>query len=132
MYETNKVCDGRWCEAITTLAKLHTVNIDAVGLGSYGRRSGFYNRQIKTWKETEHAQSTVVDVDTKIPVGRVPGVGQMIEFFSQGQGPQDRACLIHGDYKIDNLVYHKTEPRVIGILEYVDTNLKSVVVCLAN
>ncbi|CAI7579995.1 unnamed protein product [Penicillium manginii] len=107
-----------WCEAITTLAKLHTVNIDAVGLGSYGRRSGFYNRQIKTWKETEHAQSTVVDVDTKIPVGRVPGVGQMIEFFSQGQGPQDRACLIHGDYKIDNLVYHKTEPRVIGILDW--------------
>lgn len=103
-----------------------------MGLGSYGHRSGFYNRQIKTWKETEHSQSTVVDVDTKIPVGRVPGVGQMIEFFSQGQGPQDRACLVHGDYKIDNLVYHKTEPRVIGILEYVDTNLKSVEVCLAN
>ncbi|KAJ5713996.1 uncharacterized protein N7483_011177 [Penicillium malachiteum] len=112
--ERNKM----WCEAITTLAKLHTVDIDAVGLGSYGRRSGFYNRQIKTWKEIETAQSAVVDVDTKIPVGRVPGAGETIEFFSGSQGPQDRACLIHGDYKIDNLVYHKTEPRVIGILDW--------------
>ena len=58
----------------------------------------------------------MVDVETKIPVGRVPGADEMVRFFSESQ-PQDRACLIHGDFKIDNLVYHKTEPRIIGILE---------------
>lgn len=103
---------------MTTLARLHSVDIDAVGLGSYGRRAGFYQRQIQTWKESEKAQSAVIDVDTKQPVGRVPGVHEMIRFFSDEKSqPRDRACLIHGDYKIDNLVFHKTEPKIIGILE---------------
>lgn len=101
-----------------TIAKLHSVNIDEAGLGNYGRRSGFYERQIRTWEESEKAQGAVLDVDTRKPVGPVPGVNEMIQFFSDKEyQPKDRACLIHGDYKIDNLVFHKTEPRIIGILE---------------
>lgn len=97
-----------------------------MGLGSYGRRAGFYQRQIQTWKESEKAQSAVLDVETKEQVGRVPGMDEMIRFFSDEKyQPRDRACLIHGDYKIDNLVFHKTEPRIIGILEYVNVQLSA-------
>lgn len=65
------------------------------------------------------AQSRAIDIDTKIPVGKIPHFDDMVSFFSQSSlQPKDRANLIHGDYKIDNLVFHKTEPRVIGILDW--------------
>ena len=52
-------------------------------------------------------------------MGKIPHFDEMVEFFgNKSEQPQDRATLIHGDYKIDNLVFHKTEPRVIGILDW--------------
>lgn len=58
-------------------------------------------------------------MDTKEPVGDIPHFHEMIEFFKdKSKQPKDRSTLIHGDYKIDNLVFHKTEPRVIGILDW--------------
>lgn len=45
-------------------------------------------------------------------------MGELVGYFADGaKQPADRVTLVHGDYKIDNLVFHKTEPRVIGILE---------------
>jgi aminoglycoside phosphotransferase (APT) family kinase protein len=53
-------------------------------------------------------------------VGKIPHFEEMVEFFADKKSqPKDRGTLIHGDYKIDNVVFHKTEPRVIGVLEYV-------------
>jgi aminoglycoside phosphotransferase (APT) family kinase protein len=48
----------------------------------------------------------------------MPHIDEILGYFKDKQmQPKDRGTPIHGDYKIDNLVYHKTEPRVIGILE---------------
>lgn len=108
----------RWQDAVTTLAKLHRISPSAVGLSSFGKPSGFYNRQIKTFSTISAAQAQAVDVETKIPVGKTPHYEDVVEFFRDPKTqPQDRGTLIHGDYKIDNLVYHLTEPWVIGILE---------------
>lgn len=110
----------RWHDAIRTLAKLHRIVPKDVGLEDYGRPAGFYDRQIKTWTTITKAQAETVDVETKEPVGQIPHIEDMLNFFRQkGNQPKDRGTPIHGDYKIDNLVFHKTEPRVIGILEYV-------------
>lgn len=110
----------RWHEAIRTLAKLHRVDPKSVGLSDYGAQSGFYNRQIKTLRTIATSQAQTVDMDTKVAVGQIPHFDDMVAFFKDMRTqPKDRATLIHGDYKIDNLVYHKTEPKVIGILEYV-------------
>lgn len=60
-----------------------------------------------------------MDVDSKEAVGDIPHFPDMIEFFKdKSMQPKDRSTLVHGDYKIDNLVFHKTEPRVIGILDW--------------
>lgn len=114
----------RWRAAVHTLAALHRVPPASVNLQSYGRPTGFYNRQLKTLGRISESQAQAVDIETNIPVGKIPHFDEMVAFFSDpATQPKDRGTLVHGDYKIDNLVFHKTEPRVIGILEYVSRAL---------
>lgn len=108
----------RWHDAVRTLAKLHRINPKDVGLENFGKPSGFYDRQIKTFSTISKAQAAARDVETDEPVGQIPHTDEILEFFrDKNCQPKDRGQPVHGDYKIDNLVFHKTEPRVIGILE---------------
>jgi aminoglycoside phosphotransferase (APT) family kinase protein len=107
-----------WHDAVRTLAKLHRLDPKDIGLEGYGKPSGFYDRQIKTFTALGEAQSKTRDIETGQMVGEVPRMKELVQFFGDKERqPKDRGVPIHGDYKIDNLVYHKTEPRVIGILE---------------
>lgn len=109
-----------WADAVRTIAKLHRIDPRSVGLENFGKSTGFYNRQVATWRAVCDAQAAVRDVETREAVGALPHFADLMSFFSdEAQQPADRGTLIHGDFKIDNLVFHKTEPRVIGILEYV-------------
>ena len=91
----------------------------SVGLERFGKPTGFYDRQIATFTAVSKAQAQVIDVDTKEPVGELPHFDDMVRFFSQkATQPRDRGTLVHGDYKIDNMIFHPTEPRVIGILDW--------------
>lgn len=109
----------RWKAAVQVLAKFHSVDPKSVGLENFGRSSGFYDRQISTFKTISKAQADTIDIETKIPVGNIPGFYEMVDFFSnRTTQPQDRGTFVHGDYKIDNMVFHKTEPRVIGVLDW--------------
>lgn len=88
-------------------------------MDDFGRHYGFYDRQCKTFGTLSKAQAETLDVESKEPVGDIPHFHDMINFFSdKSKQPKDRSTLIHGDFKIDNLVFHKTEPRVIGILDW--------------
>ncbi|XWW97233.1 hypothetical protein V2A60_005215 [Cordyceps javanica] len=108
-----------WKAAIETLARFHTVDFRRVGLESFGKHAGFYSRQVQTWTTICEMQAQVADVETKEPVGQLPHFEEIMAFFSDAkQQPKDRATLIHGDYKIDNVIFHKTEPRIIGILDW--------------
>ncbi|KAH8602758.1 putative acyl-CoA dehydrogenase family member 10 [Bisporella sp. PMI_857] len=108
-----------WHDVIRTLAKLHRVVPRDIGLENYGRPTGFYDRQVKTWTTIQKAQAETIDIESKVPVGEIPHVQEILDFFKDKKlQPKDRGTPIHGDYKIDNLVFHKTEPRVIGILDW--------------
>ncbi|KIX05091.1 uncharacterized protein Z518_05963 [Rhinocladiella mackenziei CBS 650.93] len=108
-----------WRDAVRTLGKFHRVDFNKIGLADFGRHGGFYDRQLKTFGTLSKTQAAAEDVDTKKPVGDIPHFDDMVAFFKQkSTQPKDRTTLIHGDYKIDNLVFHKTEPRVIGILDW--------------
>lgn len=108
-----------WRDAIRTLGKLHRIRPKDVGLETFGKPTGFYNRQIKTFDSLAKSQAAAKDKESGEPVGQLPHFDDFVQFFSQAKSqPKDRGVLVHGDYKIDNLVFHKTEPRVIGILDW--------------
>jgi aminoglycoside phosphotransferase (APT) family kinase protein len=95
-----------WKSAVTTLAK-------------FGRPSNFYNRQLKTFATLSQVQAKTLDAETKEPVGNIPHYDDMVAFFANpATQPKDRSTFVHGDYKIDNMVFHPTEPYVIGILDW--------------
>ncbi|KAJ5543839.1 hypothetical protein N7494_005118 [Penicillium frequentans] len=108
-----------WKNAVQTLAKFHSVVPSSVGLEGFGKPTNFFDRQIATFNTISKAQAAVVDADTKEPVGELPYFDEMVQFFAQkSTQPRDRGTLVHGDYKIDNMIFHQTEPRVIGILDW--------------
>ncbi|CAD6504179.1 BgTH12-05913 [Blumeria graminis f. sp. triticale] len=108
-----------WYDAFRSLSKLHRINVVDVGLQDFGKPSGFFDRQIKTLATISQAQATVQDQETKEIIGSIPHLHEMLSYFSDKvTQPRDRNTLIHGDFKIDNLVFHRTEPRVIGILDW--------------
>ncbi|CAK7271277.1 hypothetical protein SEPCBS119000_004520 [Sporothrix epigloea] len=108
-----------WAAAVTSLARLHRVDPAAVGLATFGKPEGFYKRQVDTWKAICAAQASTKDKETGLPVGELPHMDEMMTFFGDAHyQPTDRSTLIHGDYKIDNLVFHKTLPEIIGILDW--------------
>ncbi|KAI2473063.1 phosphotransferase enzyme family protein [Annulohypoxylon bovei var. microspora] len=122
-----------WRAAVEALAALHRVDPDAAGLGSFGKREGFYDRQLATWRQICDAQARTKDVDTGVPVGEIPHMAALTAFFGdKSLRPSDRATLVHGDYKIDNVVFAADAPRVAGILDWEMSTIGHPLSDLAN
>jgi len=92
-----------------TIAQLHRVNYASIGLGDYGRPGNFFARQIQRW-----SQQYVSDVDG----GRNLHMERLIEWLPAHIPPGDDISLVHGDFRVDNMIFHPREPRVIAVLDW--------------
>jgi len=91
-----------------TLAKLHSVVPDAVGLSDFGRRGGYFERQIRRWSQQWQTQRTREDAHIEHLIGWLPA-----------NIPADDAHgIVHGDYRLGNLMLHAEDPQVIAILDW--------------
>ncbi|KAI9229513.1 MAG: kinase-like domain-containing protein [Piptocephalis tieghemiana] len=120
-----------WYEAISTLALLHQVSPRAIGLEGYGRSADYYARQKRSLSKVSAAQARVVDQSSGSAVGPLPRLDDLMAWYDQN-APVDECTIVHGDYKIDNLVFHPTEPRLIGILDWELSTLGHPLSDLAN
>jgi len=92
-----------------TIAALHKVDYEAVGLGDYGRPGGFFERQIGTWSRQYLADEEA---------GRDPNMDRLIEWLPTAAPPADEVSVAHGDFRIDNMIFHPTEPRILAVLDW--------------
>jgi aminoglycoside phosphotransferase (APT) family kinase protein len=95
-------------ELNATLAKLHKVDYEAVGLGDFGRPGGYFERQVARWiKQYRGAESE-----------HIPAMEALIEQLPNRIPPDNSVSIAHGDYRLENVMYHPTEPRLIAVLDW--------------
>lgn len=90
------------------IAALHQLDPAALGLGSYGRPGGYVARQTKRWSQQTQQLSVAID----------PAMQQLMDWLPQHLPQAEETTLVHGDYRLDNLVWHRTEPQIIGVLDW--------------
>lgn len=91
-----------------TLAALHNVDFAAVGLGDYGRPGNYFARQVSRWSRQWEQSRTREDAN----------IERLIAWLPAHIPADDTTSLVHGDYRIGNLMFHPTEPRVVALLDW--------------
>ncbi|WP_420635755.1 phosphotransferase family protein [Candidatus Palauibacter sp.] len=115
-----------------TLARLHSVDWRAVGLSDFGKPSGYVARQISLWtkqyevsrhREVPAMEALIEWLPANIP-DRGGGVGSGAGPAGSGAGPaaagagREETTIAHGDYRLDNMILHPTEPRVVAVVDW--------------
>jgi len=95
------------------VAALHAVDYRAAGLEDYGRPGAFFDRQIARW--TRQYRATVEGLDAIEPI---EAMERLIEWLPAHVPAGDETCIFHGDLRLDNMIFHSTEPRVLAVLDW--------------
>jgi len=91
-----------------TLADLHNVDYAAVGLEGFGKQGGFIKRQIALWS-SQYQKSKTADIPDIIQLGR---------WLEDNIPNDDETTIVHGDYRLGNLMFHPSEPKIVGVLDW--------------
>jgi aminoglycoside phosphotransferase (APT) family kinase protein len=93
------------------IARLHAVDPAAVGLGDFGRSDGYIGRQVARW-----SRQYAGDLEA---AGRIEAMERLIDWLPLHLPEREPpAAVVHGDYRLDNLIFHPHEPRVLAILDW--------------
>ena len=90
------------------LANLHLVDYAAIALGTYGKPGNYFARQIHRWSKQYKASETT----------RIEEMERLLCWLPENVPDDDRTTLVHGDYRLDNMIFHPTEPRILAILDW--------------
>jgi aminoglycoside phosphotransferase (APT) family kinase protein len=91
------------------LAALHNVDVEAVGLADFGRPGNYFERQVSRWTKQYRASETE----------HSPAMETLIAWLPENMPADDGAVsLVHGDYRLDNVMFHPSEPRIIAVLDW--------------
>jgi aminoglycoside phosphotransferase (APT) family kinase protein len=92
-----------------TLATLHEIDYARIGLAEFGKPGNYFQRQIARW-----SQQYMADRDA----GRDPNMDRLIEWLPANIPPEDETRIVHGDFRVDNLIFHPREPHILAVLDW--------------
>ena len=92
-----------------TIARLHTTDFAALGLGDFGKPGNYFARQIGRWSR-QYVEDEAA--------GRIDAMDRLVEWLPAAIPPGDETAIVHGDYRCDNMIFHPTEPRVLAVLDW--------------
>ncbi|MEL6324321.1 MAG: phosphotransferase [Pseudomonadota bacterium] len=91
-----------------TFAALHNVDWRAAGLEGFGKEGDYIARQTHRWTKQYVASETK----------KIPEMDALIDWLPKNIPPGDKTTIVHGDYRLDNMILHPTEPKVIAVLDW--------------
>ncbi len=110
-----------YAEMNRVIAALHSVDLQAAGLADFGRPQNYLARQIERWTRQYRASETEP----------IDAMERLIEWLPAHRPEGDETALVHGDFRIDNLIFHPTEARVLAVLDWELSTLGHPLVDLA-
>ena len=90
------------------IARLHRVDYQAIGLGDYGRPGNYVRRQIDRWSRQYRASETET----------IAAMDRLIAWLPDNVPEDEETRIVHGDYRLDNMIFHPTEPRILAVLDW--------------
>jgi len=90
------------------IAALHQVDYTAIGLGDFGRPGNYFERQIARWTKQYRASETE----------KIEAMEALIEWLPAHIPAGDETSIVHGDFRLDNMIFAKDEPRVLAVLDW--------------
>jgi len=90
------------------IAALHSVDYDAVGLSDFGRNGKYIERQVARWSKQYAAAG----------IEPIAAMDHLLEWLPHHLPPGDETSIVHGDYRLDNVIFHPTQPRVLAVLDW--------------
>ncbi|XP_068101616.1 acyl-CoA dehydrogenase family member 10 isoform X2 [Hyperolius riggenbachi] len=90
------------------LCKIHSVDVKTAGLEDYGKQGAYIQRQVHTWTKQYRASET----------HQIPAMERLIEWLPQHLPAQQSTTVVHGDFRLDNLIFHPEKVEVLGVLDW--------------
>jgi aminoglycoside phosphotransferase (APT) family kinase protein len=95
-------------DMVEVLARLHRIDPVEAGLGDFGKPGNYYARQIDRWSRQYLAAKT----------DEVPAMDRLMAWLPAHVPPDEETRVVHGDYRVENLIFHPTEPRVVAVVDW--------------
>ncbi len=97
-----------YSEMNRVIAALHKVNIEQIGLSDYGKAGNYFERQISRWSKQYRASETE----------KIDAMERLLDWLPSHIPAGEQISLVHGDFRLDNMIFHPTEPKVLAVLDW--------------